>query len=81
MTSRQRRYQKEMVQAGRCEVCGQAEYVKGYCQRHHEARTARRHERRGEIKQEQTCSLCGEQGHNKRTCPEKEAQEAEAEVA
>jgi len=68
MSSRQREYQKEMVAQGRCEVCGQAEYVKGYCLRHYEARMARLHERRGEAKQKQTCAVCGQPGHNRRTC-------------
>lgn len=77
MTSRQRRYQKEMVQRGRCGVCGQGAVVKGYCQRHYEAHKARKashRERKGGAKQEQFCSQCGEAGHNKRTCPEQEVE-------
>lgn len=75
MTSRQREYQKKMAAEGRCQICGQAEYVKGYCLRHYRARMARLREDRGEVKQEQTCSFCGEQGHNRRTCPERREME------
>jgi hypothetical protein len=79
MTSRQREYQKEMQRQGRCQICGKPEVVKGYCGEHREKRLRRLQEQRGEAKQDQTCTYCGDPGHNRRTC-EKLKEEAEAEA-
>lgn len=67
--SRQREYQKRMSTQGRCVICGDAQYVKGYCEKHYRARMAKLQEKRDKDKQQHTCSSCGKDGHNKRTCP------------
>ena len=69
--SRQREYQRKMRAAHRCIICGDAEVVACYCQRHYDKRMAKirgRSEVQGSPK---TCSICEGEGHNKRTCPEK----------
>ncbi len=70
MASRQREHQKRMQEEGRCIICGDASIVSCYCQRHYEQRMAKLRERRGDEYQPQTCGLCGDSGHNRRTCPD-----------
>ena len=60
-----------MRQQKRCIICGDPEYVPCYCQKHYEARMDKireRSEAQGTLK---SCGMCGGQGHNMRTCPDR----------
>lgn len=69
MASRQMEWSKRQRAEGRCGICGEAEFTRGYCYRHYERRQQRYYERKQDAVPK-TCSRCGEQGHNKRTCGE-----------
>ena len=69
MPSRQREWQQKMQEEGRCIICGDEAVVSCYCKRHRDQRMRKIRERRGDHYQVQTCSLCGDPGHNRRTCP------------
>lgn len=71
MATRQREYQKRMQEEGRCIICGDDAIVSCYCQRHYDQRMAKLRERRGDDYQPQACGLCGDSGHNRRTCPDR----------
>jgi hypothetical protein len=68
MASRQLEWANRQRAEGRCGTCGDVEYTRGYCLRHYEARQKRYFEQREDAVQK-ACGLCGELGHNKRTCP------------
>lgn len=53
-------------------ICGDEAVVSCYCERHRDQRMAKIRERRGDKYQPQTCSVCGEEGHNRRTCPNRD---------
>jgi hypothetical protein len=73
MASRQREYQLRRQREGRCSVCGKEAVVVGYCQLHKEQRLARlREQRNAENPKNTTCTVCGNTGHNRRTCPRAE---------
>ena len=69
MASRQREWQRGKQAEGRCIICGDEAVVSCYCERHRDQRMRKIRERRGDDYQPQTCSICGEEGHNRRTCP------------
>lgn len=71
MTSRQREWQQRQQRANKCIICGQPEVVPCYCEHHRSERMRKLRDKRGDDYQAQTCSVCGETGHNKRTCPER----------
>lgn len=73
--SRQAEYQKRMRDQGRCQICGKPEFVRGYCELHHEQRMARLRERSGAGGTLKTCSHCGQEGHNRRGCPVRRLEE------
>lgn len=72
MATRQRAWQQRMQSEQRCIICGDGAVVSCYCERHRDQRMKKLRDRKGEEYQSQTCSLCGEEGHNKRTCPRAE---------
>jgi len=66
--SRQRDYQRKMRLQSKCIICGKPEHVPCYCKTHYEARMEKirsKSEAQGTLK---SCSVCNEEGHNKRTC-------------
>lgn len=71
--TRQRQWQRQQSAQGLCIICGwpQAEGRGVYCEEHYEKRrqrlARRRQEDNDELKQKR-CSVCGEYGHNKRSC-------------
>jgi len=69
VASRQREWQRGKQAEGRCIICGDEAVVSCYCERHRDQRMRKIRERRGDDYQPQTCSICGEEGHNRRTCP------------
>lgn len=72
VASRQREWQKGKQNESRCIICGDVAAVSCYCERHRDQRMRKIRERRGDDYQPQTCSICGEEGHNRRTCPRAE---------
>lgn len=66
--SRQREWQQRKQQEGRCIICGDEAVVSCYCEVHRDKRMRSIREKRGDDYQPQTCSVCGEEGHNRRTC-------------
>lgn len=66
-----------MHREGRCIICGDAATVSCYCERHRDERMRRLREQKGEDYQPQQCSICGEAGHNKRTCPHADESDTE----
>lgn len=75
MTSetRQRQWQRQKAAEGRCIICGQVQARGVYCLKHYNARrdrVAARREESGEgTGRRNQCSVCQEEGHNKRSCP------------
>lgn len=72
--TRQREWQQRMQQEKRCIICGDEAVVSCYCEKHRDIRMRKLREKRGVDYQPQSCSVCGEEGHNKRTCPSYEAE-------
>lgn len=70
MPSRQREWQQRMQKEGRCMICGAVAEFSCYCKKHRDARMRYLESKRPEdVSQKQHCSVCGEAGHNRRTCP------------
>ena len=69
-----------MQEEGRCIICGSEAVVSCYCEAHRDQRMRKIRERRGDDYQPQQCSLCGEEGHNRRTCPNAEEESPLAEA-
>jgi len=67
-----------MQAEGRCIICGDEAVVSCYCEVHRDQRMQKIRERRGDDYQPQQCSICGEEGHNRRTCPNADAPLEEA---
>jgi len=70
--SRQREYQRKMRAQHRCIICGGPEHVSCYCEKHYKLRMEKIRARSEVQGTPKTCSLCSGEGHNKRTCPERE---------
>jgi hypothetical protein len=51
-------------------ICGDTAVVPCYCQEHYDQRMDKFRKERGGKYSPQSCSLCGESGHNRRTCRE-----------
>lgn len=75
VTTRQRAWQRRKQEERRCIICGDVAVVACYCERHRIQRMEKLHEKHGEY-QPQACSLCGESGHNRRSCEARQELEA-----
>ena len=79
--TRQRTWQRQQAAKGLCIICGKPQAPgKGvYCLAHWEQRRQRIKARRLEkgigTGRTNTCGHCGEEGHNRRTCPKLNAPE------
>ena len=62
-----------MRQEGRCQICGAEQFVRGYCEKHHDLRLTRLRERSLAKGRRKTCSFCNKEGHNIRGCPSKKS--------
>jgi predicted SprT family Zn-dependent metalloprotease len=60
-------------------VCGKPAVVSCYCQEHYDKRMRKLREDRGDDYRPQTCRICGEEGHNARTCPNADREETSSE--
>jgi hypothetical protein len=79
VATRQYEWQQEQHEKGLCIICRQPAEIRPngdvsfYCEYHHEMRNRRLREKKGKKYTPQTCGVCGEEGHNRRTCPEADA--------
>lgn len=71
--TRQRQWQKEKARQGLCIICGKVAERGVYCLHHYEMRRERIAKKREEsgqaVGKRKTCTVCGGEGHNKRSCP------------
>jgi hypothetical protein len=62
-------YQKRHREAGLCMLCARPAVSAHYCERHRRRINAQRRVRRTAAR----CGCCHRRGHNRRTCPERRA--------
>jgi hypothetical protein len=67
VTTRQREWQKQKQREGLCMICGAQAVVSCYCEEHRKQRMSKLQDRGAGYKP-QTCGICGEPGHNSRSC-------------
>lgn len=77
MSTRQREWQRQQALKGLCIICAQPQERGVYCAEHYLKRQKRLIKRRQESGVAQKkCSICGEYGHNRRSCAHTEKESA-----